>query len=237
MAKKFTKSQVQSLKKDAEFQKIISEDIELKRLFAAPRRTRDDRITELALALGGAAEIGSGRISAPTAGILLILGTLESPLLDPDATARIIDADIAFFVFINGRAALDYAADMSDIERVANGSCADVGVDPLEAWKLMKDLVNDSFTGLERIPESGGEPQKCRFDLGWFSSITSRVADAANVTAEYAGWKMPLALATHYIVANHQKNGGKVYEPNSGKKVLDRMNELIVKRIQEKRYR
>lgn len=238
MGKKYTKSQVDSLNRDSEFQTIVGSDEELKRLFEAPKRTRDDRITELALALGGTAEIGDGSIPAPTAGILMMLGVIESPLLAPDGFARLIDVDIALWVFSNGRTALDGAGGMSDIETLADGACSAAGIDPVEAWTLMRSMVIESFAGLERIPESGAPGgNRCRFDLGWFASVTSRVAESANVTAEYAGWEMPLALATHYIVAHYHKNGGKTYEPNASAKVLERLNELMDKRITEKKYK
>ena len=95
MGRKYTKSQLDCLNKDAEFQRIISEDKELEQLFNAPKRSRDERITELALALGGSALIGEKeQIPAPAAGTLLLLGIIESPMLNSSSELRIIDIDI-----------------------------------------------------------------------------------------------------------------------------------------------
>ena len=240
MGGKYSKRQLDKLGKDSEFQKIIAEDKELERLFNAPRRSRDDRITELALALGGCAALGeSGQIPAPCAGTLLLLGVMESPLLNSSAPPpRLINVDVALWVFVNGKAGLDGVSCMDDIERVAAGLCDDIRVDRLEAWNVMKEMTWESFAGMERIPTSGGGPAvKCRFDLAWFASMTSRIAEAANISATEAGWEMPLALGTHYIVALHEKNGGKTYEPNAGEKVMSRLHELMDKRIEEKGYK
>jgi len=127
---------------------------------------------------------------------------------------------------------------MSDIEALADGVCAASKIDPVEAWKIMRSMVTESFAGLERIPSNAEGPgPKFRFDLGWFASITSRVAESANITAYAAGWNMPLALATHYIVEHYRKNGGKIYEPNASEKVLERLNLLMDQRIEEKKYK
>lgn len=240
MAKKYTKTQIKALDTDNVFQKRVAEDVELKRLFEAPKRTRDDRITELALALGGTAELGDARIPAPTPGILMLLGVIESPLLDVESTPRLIDVDIALWIFVNGESALNGAGCMADIERIAANACINAGVNAPEAWKLMRSMTWESFAGLERIPsvaQPGTEKKKCRFDLGWFASITSRISEAANVTADVAGWQIPLALGSHFLTALHQKNGGKIYEPNASEKVMERLNQLMDERIQEKKYK
>ena len=236
---KYSKRQLDRLGKDSAFQKTIADDKELERLFNAPKRSRDDRITELALALGGCAALGEkGQIPAPCAGTLLLLGVMESPLLNSSAPPpRLIDVDVALWVFVNGRAGLSGVSCMNDIERIAAGLCDDIGVDRLEAWRLMQEMTWESFTGMERIPASGGPLIKCRFDLAWFAGMTSRIAEAANISATEAGWGMPLALATHYIVAHHERNGGKTYEPNAGEKVMARLHELMDKRIAEKGYK
>jgi len=235
----YSKTQLEKLEKDSAFQKTIAEDKELDRLFNAPKRSRDDRITELALALGGCAALGEkGQIPAPCAGTLLLLGVIESPLLNSSAPPpRLLDVDIALWVFVNGRAGLSGVSCMDDIERIAAGLCDDIGVDRLEAWRLMQEMTWESFTGMERIPASGGPLIKCRFDLAWFAGMTSRIAEAANISATEAGWEMPLALGTHYIVVNHEKNGGKTYEPNAGDKVMARLHELMDSRINEMGYK
>jgi len=238
MSKKYTRTQIQSLNSDEGFQAIIGADKELDKLFTSPKRSRDDRITELALALGGVASIGeNGKIPAPTPGVLLLLGIIESPLLNSSSKPRLIDVDIALWIFVNGKDGLNEISNMRDIENIADGACAAVNIDSVEAWKLMKEMVWESFAGLERIPKTGLPGEKCRFDLGWYAGITSRIAEAANITANEAGWQMPLALGTHYIVALHEKNGGKTYEPNASEKVMARLNELMDKRIEEKKYK
>ncbi len=207
MSKKYTRTQIQSLNSDEGFQAIIGADKELDKLFTSPKRSRDDRITELALALGGYAVIGEkGKIPAPCAGTLLLLGIIESPLLNSASMPRLVDIDIALWIFVNGKSGLDGVAGMKDIEDIAEGLCDAVGIDRLEAWRVMSSLTWESFSGLERIPKTGIPGTKCRFDLGWFAGITSRIAEAANISAEKAGWEMPLALGTHYIVALHEED-------------------------------
>lgn len=239
MAKKYTRSQLDKLNLDKEFQRRVGDDKILKALVETPKRTRDDRITEMALALGGTASLGDYSIPAPTAGTLMLLGVLESPLLDPEKSPRLIDVDIALWIFVNGLSGLKGVGGMDDIERVAGGLCVKAGVSVPDVWKLMKNMVNESFTALERIPADNipKEKEKCRFDLGWFTTLSSRVAEAANISADRAGWKMPLALASHYLVALHRKNGGKVFEPNKSAEAMKRLNELMDERIAEMNYK
>jgi hypothetical protein len=233
----YTPSQLSALNADDGFQSIVSADVPLARAFEAPKRTIDDRITEMALALGGAAPIGASELPAPTAGVLMILGVVQSPLLTSEA-ATLLDVDIAARIFHDGRTALNGCANLDEIKALSAGYCDVLGVDRAEAWQLMQDMIWESFAGLERIPDTGTAGKtKCRFDLGWFASITSRVSTASGLDAEYIGWQMPLALATHYLVAHHQANGGTVYEPNRAKEAMDRLHYLMDQRIAEKGYK
>ena len=238
MSKRYDHETLKKLNSDVEFQRMISEDEELSRLFSAPKRERDDRILELALALGGCAEIREIQIPAPTPGVVMILAVIGSPLVMPKAgIPNLLDVDIAAYIMVMGREALDGVASYSDIETMAAGYCDQVNVPRVELWNLMQDMISESVRGLERIPSNGtrnSEPVK--FSLGWYAEITAGIAEAAQVSAEYAGWSMPLAIGVHYLVALHRKNGGKTYDASPADQVMQRLNNLMDERIKEMGY-
>jgi len=237
MRKQYNKATLDKLNADVEFQRLVTGDVELARLFSAPRRSRDDRLLELALALGGVAELGDARIPAPPPGVMMILAVLDSPLLSPATMSpTLLDVDVALWVFVHRKEALDGVGGCEDIEGKAAGCCDVAQVDRVEAWRLMSEMVWESFRGLERIPSNGVPGQPVKFGLGWFAETTSRIAEAAGVSAEYAGWDMPLALGVHYLVALHRKNGGKTYDPSKDDLVMARLNQLMDIRIAEKGY-
>ena len=234
----FVKSQLLSLARDDEFQSWIETDRELDRLINTPPGSIDDRFNRLALALGGTVELCGIQIAAPTAGMLLILGVLESPFLLSSREMRLIDIDIAVWVLSQGRGALDNCGCVADVERMAGGVCDDAKIDRAGAYVTMHEMLSESFAAMELIPSSKTSEAKCRFDLAWFSQLTSRAAQASGMAADYCGWEMSLCLCNYYALAWHAQQGGAVVtRPTAGDKVMARVCEMMTEQIKKKGYK
>lgn len=232
----FTQAQLNALSDDNEFQERFSSDRELERLWNASKRGVDERLGEFALAMGGAVVIDDiVTLPPPTAGMLAMLGTIDSPIITGEHITT-IDIDIAFRVFVLGREAFDNVSNYEELRQTCDGACVVAGVDPNSILGAIYNIIEIAMRANERIPRGATETGRCRFDLPWLALYASRVSDAANITAGSAIWKMPLAMGAHYIVAYHQKNGGKTYEPNDCKKILARVRELMRERINERGY-
>lgn len=233
---KYTKTQLLSLVNDPEFQRRIDQDQELDRHWNAPKRTRDQRLTELALALGGSAEFNGVSVPAVTAGILMLLGTVDSPLLIGGESPRLLDADIALHLFLRGQEGLDGIATVDDLERTAAGLCDRLGLVRTDTWEMMREMVVESFSAMERIPNTQIDSNRCRFDLAWFARVTSQVVEMTGCDYRHAGWEMPMTKAAHYLVAYRAKHGGKTFDPADGSQIMRRVHELMDQRIAEMSY-
>jgi hypothetical protein len=234
----FSQSQLMALTRDPDFQSWVGSDPELDAALNTPPKTRDDRFVELGLALGGVVSAGEVKLPPPTLGAVMILGTIDSPFLNHRVEMRMIDVDIACWIIARGRGALEMVSSIADVEAAAAGMCDEAGLDREDARDTIRAMLAESFAAFERIPcqhvEKGA---RCYFDLAWFTSCCSRVAQAANVTADYAGWEMPLTMANYYLLAWHVQQGGKVDKhPTSGEKVMRRLREMMREWIAKKGY-
>lgn len=232
---KFAKSQLLALTRDAEFQGWIDNDPELDRLWNKPRKTRDERLADLGLALGGVVEVGSVNIPAPTAGALLILGTIDSPFLSREPR-RLIDVDMAVYVLCQGRRALDGVAAVAELEAKAAGVCDDAELDRADAADAIDDLLRACFAACELLPDTGGEPERCRYDLAWYVGITGSASRAANLPADQIGWNMPLTLVGYYCLQDYRQQGGKLVRPTDNEAIMARMETMMREQIAKKGY-
>jgi len=233
----FSKSQLLSLTKDDGFQEAIAVDVELDRLMNTPPESIDTRFARLGLALGGSVDLSGVEVAAPTAGALLLLGTLESPFLLSSRDMRMLDIDIAVWVLSQGREALDSCACVADVDRIAAGVCDDAAIDRAGAYAIIHEMLSESFSAMELIPQSGVSDSKCRFDLAWFSQVTSRAAQASGMSADYCAWEMSLSLCNYYCLAWHVQQGGKIdNRPTAADKVMGRLRELMQEWIDKKGY-
>ena len=233
----FTQTQLNALNADETFHERISNDTEIQRLWSASRRSVDDRLAEFALAMGGAIVIDDViTLPPPVAGMLAMLGTIESPILTGE-TIESIDIDIALRVFVLGLEAFDTISSYEELKYACVGACAIAGVECNSVLTAIYDTISIAMRANERIPKSvTSVGERCRFDLAWLALYASRVSDAANISSNDAIWSLPLAMGAHYIVAYHEKNGGKTYEPNDCKKILDRLRELMQEQITARGY-
>lgn len=235
----FSKSQLFSLTRDDEFQTVIATDAELDRLMNTPPESVDTRFARLGLALGGSVDLAGVSVAAPTAGTLLILGTIESPFLLSSRDMRMIDIDIAVWVLSQGREALDGCGCVDDIERLAAGVCDDAKIDRAAAMITISHMLSESFSAMELIPQAAkSQDAKCRFDLAWYTSLTSRAAQASGLSCDVCGWEISLTLCNYYALAWHVQQGGKIDErPTATDKVMGRLRELMAEHIEKKGYK
>jgi len=235
----FSKSQLLSLTRDDEFQAIVATDAELDRLMNTPPESIDTRFARLGLALGGSVDLAGVEVAAPTAGVMLILGTLESPFLLSSRDMRMIDIDIAVWVLSQGREALDGCSGIDDIDRLAAGVCDDASIDRAAAMVTISQMLAESFSAMELIPQAAkSQDAKCRFDLAWYTSLTSRAAQASGLSCDACGWEVSLTLCNYYALAWHVQQGGKIDErPTATDKVMARLRELMQTWIDKKGYK
>jgi len=230
--KKYPKIQLDKLNADETFQKRIDKDEILYDLMNSPKRDNQSRVNELGLALGGVFSIDEVMVPAPTVGVIMILGVFENPILIK-GKIREIDVDVALFVFIEGKKALDGVSTKNDLEMKSAGICDNLNLDRGKVFSVLAEAISISFAAYEMIPDSGEPGRKCFFDLAWFASTTSVISEGARISADEAGWSMPLAMASNYIVRVHAKNGGKTYQPYDSEAVGKRLNDLMDARIKE----
>jgi hypothetical protein len=234
----FTKSQLMALTRDDDFQTTVDTDPVLDRLWNTPPRSIDDRFSGLLLSLGGSVDIGGIVVAAPTAGTMLLLGSIASPILLPSQDVSHLDIDMAMWILSQGKDAVDECSSIAEMRLLAAGLCDDVSLDRAFAYSTIIELVNECFVASSLIPSNSIADRPCRFDLPWFASLTARVAEMTNFDAEYVGWTMPLALAMQYALRWHVANGGKIDDsPKDGSQVMNRVRELMQARINEKGYK
>ena len=239
-ATRYTDQQLRSLAMDAEFQRLIATDREMDRLSSVPRRTRDDRIAEIALAMGGLAEIAAGVFLAPpTAGTMLLLATIESPYV-LGGERKLIDVDVAAYTLNEGKEALGCglsteAVQLAAVEWAAGWAGSDAEV-RARVDIVIIELVVAAFTALSLLPTIGQDSRRCLFDLPWLAWVSSTVASTTGHRADYVAWKMPLVLSMHYIVAERRRQGQEIIQQTPNELLIARMHEMMDAQIKARGY-
>jgi hypothetical protein len=234
---KFTPTQLFALTADKDFQKAFAKDEVLDRLEKSHRKGYNERFLELSLSFGGAAQVSEkGFISSPSVGSLLVLSTLGSPYIT-GTQRRLIDVDIAIYVLTLGKDVLTDIGSVQELEEKAGGLCDLMKINRIEADEVISKLINESFNAFDMLPSDAKSKEVVLIDIAWYADITATVANVANVTAEYAGWSMPLTMAMYYVLISAKQKGLKLQKQTPKELMVVRMNELCAEWVKKKGYK
>jgi hypothetical protein len=201
---------------------------------AAP--TRRELASESLACLGAVMCLNGLPIPAITAGTLVLLSAVDSPLLRPGTKVSSQDVYIALTILHGGKDAVSivqsivldspdpYPATMQEIVE-------ELDIDPMLIAVYLRGQFGSACRGFETIPSvEGDEVKPFSFDSMWLAYYTSRICPAVGAGMGYVIWELPLVMGGYLLaqlaIAAGVKGVGRPCNDKAALMEIDRQMEV-----------
>jgi len=164
----------------------------------------EDLATEALACLGSRMCLNGLPVPQPTAGAVVLLAAIDSPLMVRDAVISPRDVHIAMTILHGGEAAVSMAASLvltGDGGEIEINAMADIvaqsGIDPDLISVYIRQQIANSCAGFEMVPGGGEEDVGAKpfaFDAEWLAFYVSRLCPATCMDANRVTWELPLVF-------------------------------------------
>lgn len=198
-----TSSQSIYLAASAEFNKLLAEDEQLKKL-EAERFNPAEELQLIMEFLPGTRYIGTVPIHPLTPAIWSLLWVFGNNYATGDESPTGAETNEFLYLLSNGLKNLSHS--QTELTNLSSGFCQRHGLDPILAKFKLLSLIRNAFKPLEMLPAASCKSDsKPMYDLDWLSGIVSVAARMSNERASYVIYEMSLSSCISYYIHERRK--------------------------------